>query len=43
LHHFGRLALRAEFELGQIKGVGASKLQRYGAHVLAVLVGARAA
>ena len=26
-------------ELGQIKGVGASKLQRYGAAVLAVMAG----
>ena len=30
-------------ELGQIKGVGASKLQRYGARVLAVLAEAGAA
>jgi superfamily II DNA helicase RecQ len=30
-------------ELAQIKGVGASKLQRYGARVLAVLAEAAAA
>ena len=29
-------------ELGQIKGVGASKLQRYGARVLGILRGAAA-
>jgi ATP-dependent DNA helicase RecQ len=34
---------RSMEELGQIKGVGASKLQRYGARVLSVLMEAGAA
>jgi ATP-dependent DNA helicase RecQ len=37
LHEIARSEARSLDELGQVKGVGAFKLQRYGAAVLAVL------
>jgi len=40
LHEIARSEARSLDELGQVKGVGAFKLQRYGAEVLAVLAAA---